>query len=145
MHAVFCISAILNKSSNIITDKIRTHNGKGFLEYLVSESNTICLISNCHILYFQELLFCNARFLIFWSLLQLFWWSLCKIVLLYSLYLLYFTVLDIILLCLFSVRWYIDYTRIFPLLSPFDNQQYCYYFMNNRILICLSSAWRVQF
>ena len=49
----FCIPDILNKSSSIITDKIKTHNRKGFSVYLkcflVNEYNLICLIPNCYI------------------------------------------------------------------------------------------------
>ena len=49
----FCIPDILNKSSSIITDKIKTHSRKGFSVYLkcclVNAYNSICLIPNCYI------------------------------------------------------------------------------------------------
>ena len=49
----FCIPDILNKSSSLITDKIKTHSRKGFLVYLkcflVNPYNSICLIPNCYI------------------------------------------------------------------------------------------------
>ena len=47
----FCIPDILNKSSSIITDKIKTHSRRGFSLYpksfLVNEYNSICLIMLC--------------------------------------------------------------------------------------------------
>ena len=49
----FCTSDILNTSSSIITDKIKTHSRKGFSVYLkcffVNEYNSMCLIPNCYI------------------------------------------------------------------------------------------------
>ena len=49
----FCIPDILNKSSSLITDKIKTHSRKGFSVYLkcflVNAYNSICLIPNCYI------------------------------------------------------------------------------------------------
>ena len=49
----FCILDILNKSSSIVTDEIKTHSRKGFSVYLkcflVNEYNSICLIPNCYI------------------------------------------------------------------------------------------------
>ena len=45
----FCIPDILNKSSSIITDKIKTHSRKGFSVYLkcflVNAYNSLCLIT----------------------------------------------------------------------------------------------------
>ena len=49
----FCIPDILNKSSSIITDKIKTHSRKRFSVYLkcflVNAYNSLCLIPNCYI------------------------------------------------------------------------------------------------
>ena len=49
----FCIPDIFNKSSSLITDKIKTHSRKGFSVYLkcflVNAYNSICLIPNCYI------------------------------------------------------------------------------------------------
>ena len=49
----FCIPDILNNSSSIITDKIKTYSRKGFSVYLkcflVNEYNSMCLIPNCYI------------------------------------------------------------------------------------------------
>ena len=48
-----CIPDILNNSSSIITDKIKTHSRKEFSVYLkgflVNEYNSMCLIPNCYI------------------------------------------------------------------------------------------------
>ena len=48
----FCIPDILNKSSSLITDKIKNHGRKGFSVYLkcflVNAYNSICLIPNCY-------------------------------------------------------------------------------------------------
>ena len=53
----FCIPDILNNSSSLITDKIKTHSRKGFLVYLkcflVNEYNSMCLIPA---IYVQKLL-----------------------------------------------------------------------------------------
>ena len=49
----FCIPDILNNSSSIIPDKIKTHSRKGLSVYLkcflVNEYNPMCLIPNCYI------------------------------------------------------------------------------------------------
>ena len=49
----FCIPDFLNKSSSLITDKIKTHSRKEFSVYLkcflVNAYSSICLIPNCYI------------------------------------------------------------------------------------------------
>ena len=49
----FCIPEILNKTSNMITDKIQTHSRKGFTAYiklfLINKYDPICSTPNCHI------------------------------------------------------------------------------------------------
>ena len=49
----FCIPDILNKTSNMITDKIKTHSRKGFTAYiklfLINKYDPICSTPNCYI------------------------------------------------------------------------------------------------
>ena len=49
----FCIPDILNKTSSIITDKIKTHSRKGFTAYiklfLINKYDPICSTPNCYI------------------------------------------------------------------------------------------------
>ena len=49
----FWIPDILNKTSNIITDKIKTHSRKGFTTYiklfLINKYDPICSTPNCYI------------------------------------------------------------------------------------------------
>ena len=62
-YSIARVKHILNKSNNIITDKINTHRQKWFTIYLkkilVNEYNSICLIQNC--LYVKKLLFRNTQ------------------------------------------------------------------------------------
>ena len=57
----FCIPDILNKTSNMITDKIKTHSRKGHKAYikffLINKYDPICSTQNCYI-----------RFLNYWVL-----------------------------------------------------------------------------
>ena len=49
----FCIPDTLNKTSNMITDKIKTHSRKGFTVYiklfLINKYDPICSTPNCYI------------------------------------------------------------------------------------------------
>ena len=49
----FCIPNILNKTSNMITDKIKTHSRKGYTAYtklfFINKYDPICSTPNCYI------------------------------------------------------------------------------------------------
>ena len=49
----YCIPEILNKTDDLIIDKIKTHSPRGFSTYIkqfyLNKYNTICLIPNCYI------------------------------------------------------------------------------------------------
>ena len=52
----FCIPDILNKTSNKMTVKIKTHSRKGFTAYiklfLINKYDPICSTQNCYIIMF---------------------------------------------------------------------------------------------